>query len=95
MHCYCFNKMVKGEGSQVSWITFTEFEKFNETTSTYSEDKGYYCYDWLINYSSQQLAVIGTSLVVVVINIIVSIVLSISVTIEKNHTVNDETMGQF
>ena len=38
---------------------------------------------------------VGTSLVVVVINVIASTVFIYSVIIERNHTVNDETMGQF
>lgn len=54
-----------------------------------------YCDDWFFNYGFQQSAVVGTSLVVVVINVIASTVLTLTVTIEKNHTVNDETMGQF
>lgn len=39
--------------------------------------------------------VVGTSMVVVVINVVASTVLTFSVAIEKSHTVNDETMGQF
>ena len=38
---------------------------------------------------------VATSLVVVVINVIASTVLTLSVFIERSHTVNDETMGQF
>lgn len=59
------------------------------------KDDKLYCEDWFFNYGFQQSAIIGTSLIVVVINVIASIVLTISVGMEKNHTVNDETMGQF
>ena len=44
---------------------------------------------------AQQATVVATSLVVVVINVIASTVLTLSVVIERSHTVNDETMGQF
>lgn len=54
-----------------------------------------YCEEWFFNYGFQQAAVVGTSLVVVVINIIASTVLTLTVGLEKSHTVNDETMGQF
>lgn len=37
MHCYCYGMMVKNRmGTDVNNIKFTEFEKFNETTSTYT-----------------------------------------------------------
>ena len=65
----------------------------NQTTSKPTNDTTPYCEDWLFNYGFQQSAVVGTSLVVVIINIIASIVLTLSVGIEKSHTVNDETMG--
>lgn len=94
MHCFCFNTMIKeGAGASVRNVKFTEFKKLNETTSTMAPDETRYCGEWLINYGTQQSAVIFTSLVVVVINIVASIVLTLSVTVEKNHTVNDETMG--
>jgi len=37
--------------------------------------------------------VVGTSLVVVIINILASTILTLIVSFEKQHTVNDETMG--
>lgn len=81
------------EGTSVRNIKFTEFQKFNQTLKKDTPDNTLYCADWLFNYGAQQSAVIFTSLVVVVINIIASMVLTLSVSLEKNHTVNDETMG--
>lgn len=94
MHCFCFGNLMK-DGTSVRNIKFTEFQRYNETLKKDTPDDTLYCKEWLFNYGAQQSAVIFTALVVVVINIIASTVLTLSVTIEKNHTVNDETMGQF
>lgn len=93
MHCYCFNQMKTDWGARVGNIKFEEFEK--DVDGVKAPDEEFYCYDWLYNYTAQQSAVVFTSLVVVAINVIASIILTTSVSIEKNHTVNDETMGQF
>lgn len=100
MHCYCFNQFVKTKSYDVS---FSEFKKVDivtdgEQTIATEQEKGddqLYCKDWLKNYGFQNLAVIGTSLVAVGINIIATTVLTLSVQIEESHTVNDETMGMF
>ena len=88
MHCYCFKILVQ-RGTDVRNIKFDEF--IDATTN--EADSTLYCNEWLINYGLQQGAIIGTSLVVVFINIVASTILTISVGIEKSHTVNDETMG--
>lgn len=49
----------------------------------------------MLNYGLQQSAVVGTALVVVVINVIASLVFTLSVRIEKSHSIKEETMGQF
>ena len=94
MHCFCFKKLI-ATGYEVRKISFTEFQVMDEATQTPKEDETLYCEDWFFNYGFQQSAIVGTSLVVVGINVIASIVLTLSVGIEKSHTVNDETMGQF
>lgn len=43
----------------------------------------------------QRGMIIGTSFVVVIINIAISTFFDKIVFVEKRHTVNDETMGQF
>lgn len=92
MHCYCFRKLVE-RGIKVREISFKEFLIEDTIAGTSKNDTTMHCEDWLINYGLQQSAIVGTSLVVVCINVIASIVLTISVGIEKSHTVNDETMG--
>lgn len=77
MHCYCFNSMIKKKlGINVGKIAFNEFEKLNETSKTMAPDETKYCKEWFFNYAAQQSAVVFTSLVVVVINIIAGTVLT-------------------
>lgn len=79
--------------------TFTEFSVDTRTKDgkivVKVADKSTYCNDWFFNYAAQNAAVVLTSLVIVVINIIASSILTLSVALEKSHTINDETMGQF
>merc|ERR1712146_680225 len=93
MHCFCVKKMATGV--DVRWQKFDEFMKENEHTGIYEPDETYYCDDWLINFALQQGAVVGTTLVIVIINVVVGLVLQFSSFIERSHTINDETMGQF
>jgi len=51
--------------------------------------------NWSITYGSQKFIVIGTSLVVVIINIIICIIFEQISKLEKHHTQNDETLAMF
>lgn len=84
MHCYCINQAkvnVKG-------FLKTSFKEFNN-------DKNLYCQNWAINYAIQKSMVVGTALVVTVINIVTNTIFEKIVFVEKKHTINDETSGQF
>ncbi len=89
MHCYCKAMFIKDKSFKAMDIPFTNFTKDGKP------DKTLYCQQWFYNYAFQNFMVVGTSLVVVVINIVASTILTLIVSIEKQHTVNDETMGQF
>ena len=72
-------------------ISFTNYTD----PATEKPDTHRYCKDWAVNFAIQQSMVVGTSLVVVVINILTCTIFERIVFIEKRHTINDETQGQF
>lgn len=72
-------------------ISFTKF--INPKTK--KPDTNLYCKEWALNFAIQQSMVVGTSLVVVIINILTCTIFERIVFIEKRHTINDETQGQF
>ena len=90
MHCYCAAEAKKLRLG-VLRISFTAFTD----PATGKPDKHLYCREWAMNVAIQQGMVVGTSLVVVVINLITCIIFEKIVFIEKRHTINDETQGQF
>ena len=53
------------------------------------------CVDWFKVYAAQQALVIGTSAVVVGINVVICFIFELISKAEKHHTQNDETLGQF
>ena len=53
------------------------------------------CKVWFFNYVLQNGMVIGSSMVAVGINVITCLIFEKTVVIEKKHTKNDETLGQF
>lgn len=77
------------KGTYVTRQQFTEFKKDGE------DDQTYYCNDWLYTYLYQRLIIVGTSLVVVSINVVASMVLQYSVHLEKRETYNQEAFTQF
>lgn len=95
MHCYCKAQFLKTKSAKAMDIRFVNetatTDTGNSTKEVYDEKK--YCEAWLINYAIENFMVVGTSLVVVVINILASTILTLIVSFEKQHTVNDETMG--
>jgi hypothetical protein len=62
--------------------------------ASYDDTKEYkFCKDWSINFALQNGMVIGSSMIVVAINVITCTIFEMIVVIEKKHTVNDETIG--
>ena len=90
MHCYCIEEAKKNVKGFLD-ITFTEFKK---PLSAVGDDHKY-CKSWAINYAIQRSMVVGTALVVTVINIVTNTIFEKIVFVEKKHTINDETSGQF
>ena len=66
--------------------------KFNDVEPS---DDTEYCKQWFINYGLQQGMVIGSSMTIVLINIITGMVFEKIVVFEKRHTLNEETIGLF
>ena len=69
---------------------------FKELVPEEDREKGedyLFCKAWAINYALQNGMVIGSSLVVVLINIITCTIFEYIVVIEKKHSVNEETIG--
>ena len=89
MNCYC-RPLMASVNIGLYTLKFDEF-----TLEDGTNDKNKYCGDWMNNYFIQRGMIIGTSMVVVVINIAICTFFDKIVFIEKRHTVNDETMGQF
>ena len=87
MHCYCLD-YTKKYNKKVIDVSFEEF------ADPVLEDYNYkLCQDWFKNYVVQNGMVIGSSLVVTIINIFTCTVFEYIVAIEKKHSVNDETIG--
>lgn len=88
MNCYC-KPLMASMNVKLYTLSFEEFSMFNKPDTTR------YCGDWLNNFFFQNAMIVGSSLVVVIINIVICTFFDKIVFIEKRHTVNDETMGQF
>ena len=86
MHCYCI------EQAKVNTKGFLDI---SFDTKEFNNDKTKYCNKWAINYAIQKSMVVGTALVVTVINIVTNTIFEKIVFVEKKHTINDETSGQF
>lgn len=85
MHCFCLDKFIKDPVSFLD-IRFRSIDPADNTE---------YCNDWLINYGLQNAMIIGTSLVVVLINVIICVIFEQISKLERHHTQNAETLGQF
>lgn len=88
MHCFCKSELIK-TNIKILKLKFDEFLLENEP------DQNLYCKEWFVNFAIQNGLVTGTSFVVVFINIATCIIFENLVFIEKRHTINDETLGQF
>lgn len=85
LNCFCKPQM----GLSLLKMSFEEFQINNKP------DTRKYCGEWFNNYLNLNAMVIGTSLVVVIINIVICLFFDKITFIEKKHSVNDETMSQF
>lgn len=89
MHCYCLDHMkieFKKQNFDALDIQFTEYNK---------TDTEKYCLDWFENFVLQKGMVVGTSVVIAIINVITCTIFERTVSFERKHTINDETMAQF
>ena len=70
MHCYCLRE-TKRDFTRIDEVlnqSFTDIDASDDTK---------YCFEWAINYGSQQLMIIGTSLIVVLINALICFIFEI------------------
>jgi hypothetical protein len=86
--CYC-KPLLPKLALKIFDHEFTEFQIDGVS------DTNKYCGDWTTNYLIQNSLVVGTSMVVVIINIIVCTIFEKIAAFEKSHTSNDETISQF
>ena len=93
MTCYCKPLMKTLNVKIYTKLTSTSFEEFKLPNG--NPDAELYCGKWATNYFVQQGMIVGTSIVVVMINTICSMIFDKIVFVEKRHTINDETIGQF
>ena len=87
MHCYCMDHMkveYKKGNFKALEVLFTEFD---------ATDKMEYCVDWFENFVLQKGMVVGTSVVIAIINVIACTIFERTVSFERKHTINDETMA--
>lgn len=70
------------------------YEVFNDVDPNGS-DKRNHCYEWAWNLTIHKAMVIGSSLIVVTINIIACTIFDLTIVMEKNHTTNDDSKNQF
>ena len=89
MTCYC-KPLLSTLKQKIFDVSFSEF-----TLADGSPDPNKYCGSWAWNYAIQKGLVIGTSMIIVVINIITCTIFEKIVSVEKRHTANSETIGQF
>ena len=75
-------------GLDIIDLSFTEFMNKDG-----NPDQEKYCFKWLESYAIQNGLLVGSALVVVIINVITCFIFEKIVFIEKNLTVNDETYG--
>jgi len=85
MHCFC-STLFTTSPTKVTGYTFDDIDPTDST---------HYCYDWLLNSTAQNVIMIGTSLILALINVVICAIFGRISTLEKHHTQNAETLGQF
>ena len=89
MGCYCKAQAIKDPQS-ITKMTFEELALEVDPEEDYR-----YCRTWAINFALQNGMVVGSSMVVVAINVITCTIFEMIVRVERKHSVNEETNGQF
>lgn len=97
MHCYCFTYAKENKDvSDLMDVDFTnEAYKVNPKFVMGPDEDLNLCKVWFYNFVLQNGMVLGSSMVAVGINVITCLIFEKTVVIEKKHTKNDETLGQF
>jgi hypothetical protein len=85
MHCFCFAQFTS-DPTSVFDLKFNDIDPNDDTL---------YCQEWLINWGVQKAIIVGTSLIVVVINVAICFVFELLAKFERNPTQNDETKSMF
>lgn len=89
MNCYC-EPLLFELNVQIFDLSFSEFKDRNG-----EPDQTKYCGEWTKSYFIQNALLIGSSVVVVLINVITCFIFEKISFVERQLTVNDETKGQF
>ena len=93
MPCYCVDYIKSHTWLQLWNKDFTQFNVTDSKSGKQVADTNYYCKEMFAAKYGEQLLLVATSSIVVVINMIACTIFEKIVFIEKNHTVNDETIG--
>ena len=88
MGCYC--QEYSKENGLKSTITLT-FDEFIQG----SDQKSNLCSEWVTNIAVEQGMIIGSSVMVTVINLLATSLFNVMVTFERKHTINEETETLF
>ena len=87
MGCYCKAQAIKDPQS-ITKMTFKELALEVDPDEDYR-----YCRTWALNFALQNGMVVGSSMVVVAINVITCTIFEMIVRVERKHSVNEETNG--
>lgn len=85
MHCFCLNALVE---DPIRGLLYT----FNDINP---QDRHRYCEDWFIDYAKQNLIIVGTSVLVIVFNVIICYCFELIAKLERFGTLNNETRSKF
>lgn len=85
MSCFC-EKFSKEHGLKATYdLTFDKYTGENKNL----------CKDWVTNFAIHQGMIVGSSVMVTVINLIATTLFNVMVDLEKKHTINEETETLF
>lgn len=87
MHCFCLSKF----GSDPAGFLKIRFESADPSDPT----PKFYCEDWALSFFTQKFLVFGTSMIVVIINVIFCVIFELISRLEKHHTQNEQTLATF
>lgn len=87
MHCFCLSKLASDPAGFIN----IRFESVDPT----SPEPKYYCKDWAYSYFTQRFLVFGTSVIIVIINVVICFIFELISRVEKHHTQNEQTLATF